>query len=119
MAGAVKCQGATTILEGKPVEGIVEIDSYVVTIRSEQFEEEKGKVLALSTRETLPCRADQKSCRGLEHSFFWRLNLEACPFELLARKIFTRQVKGDDGKTLLLDSVGMLLLEIGNLEAVP
>ena len=119
MAGAVKCQGATTILEGKPVEGIVEIDSYVVTIRSEQFEEEEGKVLALSTRETLPCRADQKSCRGLEHAFFWRLNLGACPFQLLERKLYTRQVRGEGGKRLLLDSVGMLLLEIGNLEAVP
>lgn len=87
--GDESCQGVTTMINGRTVDRVVEVRTYVVELQPETFEATAKVINALMTQETLPCAPADLGCQGPDHTYMWfGSSLTTCPFALL------REVEG-------------------------
>ena len=59
------------MINGVPVDRVVEYSVYGVTITNEAHKVEQSSMLAMTSRETLRCPSTQCQCGGALHSYTW------------------------------------------------
>ena len=84
VGGDTSCQGQSTVINGVPVDHVVEYSVYGITITDEVLKVEQSSMLAMTLRETLRCPSTRGQCGGALHSYNWPTETaHRCPYSLV------------------------------------
>lgn len=84
VGGDTACQGRSTVINGVPVDRVVEYAVYGITITEEALKVEQNSMLAMTSRETLRCPSTRGQCGGALHSYTWPTGTaHRCPYSLV------------------------------------
>ena len=80
-SGSVKCAGQQTRIGGEVLNGVLEVDQWLVELLTEKFEITKSKFIAMHSHKELTCAASQNGCRSGTHAYFWNQARHLCSLE--------------------------------------